>query len=149
MDRSDIVVVLDGSQGSLSAVRWAAAQSQATGDRLLVLHTFEVEPGAADAGALRVATESVHRTRATAWLRTALDGCAALPYSMRLEVAEGPLDRVVRRLVDRSANLVVLAADDERLPDVTHVGVPVVLVPSLSDHEQPEVRSPQLTTART
>ena len=130
MDRRDIVVVLDGSEASLSAVRWAASQSQTTGDRLVVLHTFEVEPGAADAGALRVATESVHRTQATTWLRRALDGNPALPYSMRLEVVEGALDRVVRRYADRSASMIVLSADDGRASEIAHVGVPVVLVPT-------------------
>jgi hypothetical protein len=130
MDRKDIVVVLDGSEASLSAVRWAATQSQTTGDRLVVLHTFEVEPGTADAATLRTATESVHRTQATTWLRQALDGSPALPYSMRLEVVEGPLDRVVRRLAARSASLVVVSADDGRAPDVGRVGVPVVLVPA-------------------
>jgi hypothetical protein len=136
MDRRDIVVVLDGSEASLSAVRWAAAQSQSTGDRLVVLHTFEVEPGTADAATLRTATESVHRTRATTWLRQALDGSHARPYSTRLEVVEGPLDRVVSRLTARSASLVVVSADDGRGPDLGHGGVPVVLVPA-----------PQLTAA--
>lgn len=130
MDRRDIVVVLDGSERSQSAVRWAARQSRVTGDRLVALHTYEVENGTAEERALRVATESVHRTQATRWLRRALDDSAALPGSTRLEVVEGSLDNVVRGLTAPPVSLVVFGVADGQVPDASHVGVPVVLVPA-------------------
>jgi len=129
MEHKDIVVVVDGSEASLSAVRWAAWQSQITRDRLVVLHAFEVEPGTTDV-VVRVATESVERTQATGWLRRALDESPAIPFSMRLEVIEGPLSRVLGRFAAPSTSLVVLGVGDDRGPNVDHLGVPVVRVPA-------------------
>ena len=126
----DIVVALDGSERSLVAVRWAAWQSQLTGDRLVVLHAFGIGPGQVDRGALRGATEAVHRAQATRWLRRALDETEAIPHALRLEVVEGSWYDVLRRVAARSAGLVVLGVDPSRMPDVSHFGVPVVLVPT-------------------
>ena len=129
MDRNDIVVALDGSERSLEALRWAARESQLTGDRLVVLHTFEIDDEHPDPSAMRITTESVHRTHATAWLRRALEECAAIPYSIRLEVTEGRWLDVLRRRAARSASMVVIGVDGRRTPEVSKLGVPVVLVP--------------------
>ena len=130
-----IVVGLDGSEASGEAVRWAARRSQLTGQRLLVVHAFRVDgisragDAAAEPGAIRTATESVHRTQATRWLREALSESPAIPYSLRLEVTEGRWQDVIGRIAADWASLVVLGSS---APSRALAGLrlPVVLVPA-------------------
>jgi nucleotide-binding universal stress UspA family protein len=130
-----IVVGLDGSEASREAVRWAAGQSQSTGDRLLVVHAFRVDgisrtgDPTAEPGPLRTATESVHRTQATRWLRDALSESPAIPYSLRLEVTEGRWQDVIGRIAADRASLVVLGSSASSRA-LTSLRLPVVLVPA-------------------
>ena len=132
---NSIVVGLDGSEASREAVRWAAGQSQSTGDRLLVVHAFRVDgisrtgAPAAEAGPLRTATESVHRTQATRWLRDALSESPAIPYSLRLEVTEGRWQDVIGRIAVDRGSLVVLG-NSASSRALTSLRMPVVLVPA-------------------
>lgn len=132
---SAIVVGLDGSEASREAVRWAAGQSQVTGHRLLAVHAFCVSgtsrtsDPAGEAGTLRTATESVHRTQATRWLREALSESPAIPYSLRLEVTEGRWQDVIGRVAADRASLVVLGSSPASRT-LAILRLPVVLIPA-------------------
>ena len=130
-----IVVGLNGSETSCQAVLWAAEQSQRTGHRLVVVHAFRVNgisragDPTAEPAAIRTATESVHRTQATRWLRDALSGSPAIPYSLRLEVTEGRWQDVIGRIAADRASLLVLGSSPASRA-LANLRLPVVLVPA-------------------
>lgn len=138
-----IVVGLDGSEGSREAVRWAAEQSQLTGDRLLVVHAFRVDNKSragdppAEPAALRTATESVHRTQATRWLREALSESPTTPCSQRLEVSEGRWQDVIGQIAADRASLLVLGSSPASRA-LASLRLPVVLVPAPACEEREE-----------
>lgn len=132
MERAPIIVGLDGSPASMEAVRWAAWQSQETSTPLHVLHAYPSEVAPADQEKeFRSVHESWQRSRASRWLRDALDESAALPFRLRLVVAEGTLEQVLADRVCPDGLLVLGAPTAESIPAwcLGRVGCPVVLVP--------------------
>ena len=112
MERAPIIVVVDGSPGSMEALRWAAWQSQETEMPLEVLHCYpELEAGQ-HADRIPSVHESRERTRATHSLQAALEESASLPYGLRLVVAVGtPVAVLAQHL--RPGSLLVLGAHSE------------------------------------
>ena len=132
MERAPIIVGLDGSPASMEAVRWAAWQSQETSTPLHVLHAYPSEAGPADQEKeFRSVHESWQRSRASRWLRNALDESPALPYRLRLVVAEGTLEQVLQDRLCPDGLLVLGAPAAEAIPTwcLGRAWCPVVLVP--------------------
>ncbi len=145
MEREPIIVGLDGSPASMEAVRWAAWQSQETSTPLHVLHAYPSETAPADQEKeFRSVHESWQRSRASRWLRDALDESPALPYRLRLVVVEGTLEQVLEDMLCPDGLLVLGAPAAERIPTwcLGRSGCPVVLVPVraslLPEQQQPE-----------
>lgn len=141
MTGREVVVALDGTEGSLAALRWAIGYSELTGNRLVVLHAYRPESDTTDAR-VRIATESVHRAQATGWLRHVLDDRPSGRTPVRLELVAGDWGRVVGRYAAGRADLVVLGMGQEVLHYLDHLAVPVVLVPAPT-----QVRPPGTATA--
>lgn len=132
MERAPIIVGLDGSPASMEAVRWAAWQSQETSTPLHVLHAYPSETAPADQEQeFRSVHESWQRSRASRWLRDALDESPSLPYRLRLVVVEGTWEKVLEERLAPDGLLVLGAPAAEAIPTwcLGRAGCPVVLVP--------------------
>lgn len=86
----DIVVGIDGSAASAAALSWAAAQAEATGRPLQVVHSWQLRAaeveGAGDA--FRAVATADARARATRWVQAALGTDTTTPWT--LAIVEGP-----------------------------------------------------------
>jgi hypothetical protein len=134
MDSHNVVVGLDGTDVSLDAVQWAACASQETRTPLLVVHAYEPEPAPENqTSVFRAVTESWHRSRATQWLRQALDESPAVPYGVHLVLREQPWPEALLENGDPDTSLVVLGMTAEAAAEVASRApvllFPVVLVP--------------------
>jgi nucleotide-binding universal stress UspA family protein len=126
-----IIVALDGTSASSQAVRWAARQSQLTGDELVLVHAYRTGTAPADCvDDYHAATESWHRAEATRWLHQALDECPATPCRLRLVVSRGTWSDVFAGSTVKDASLVVVGAGFD-LSDglVRGPACPLVVVP--------------------
>ncbi|MGA9346378.1 MAG: universal stress protein [Nocardioidaceae bacterium] len=104
-----IVVGLDGSESAAAALRWAAGRAVNDGETLRVLHVYDAGSGLRlRSHAMRTASESHARARATAWVTEAL-GVGPQTARIALEVVEGNPNRVLAWL-SRQADVLVLGA---------------------------------------
>jgi nucleotide-binding universal stress UspA family protein len=135
-----IVIGLDGSTASVTALRWAASRSHETATPLVIVHAYAADPRLEDRQGSRLAHESHRRVQATGWVRDALAGCTALPWRTHLIVVEGPPANVLTAQARDAAMLVIgssyprssLRASAERVRGSCEdmATCPVVVVPS-------------------
>jgi nucleotide-binding universal stress UspA family protein len=150
MSATSIVVGLDGSPASATALQWAVRRAEGSDLGLRVVHVYENRGGQhLRSLALRKVRESHARARATEWMNAAL-GPGPHTARVRLEVAEGSAIRVLSS-VSKQADLLVLGAPRSggvhRLLSGSiarrcsgRASCPVVLVPAqeLSETGEPE-----------
>jgi nucleotide-binding universal stress UspA family protein len=143
-----IVVGIENATASADALRWAAWQSQRTGNPLVVVHAYPPDRSPDPSAQVRTTRESVARAWATRWLRDALSDSGALPFTTRLVVTQDdPADALVRR--SRDAAMLVLGQRASTRAgshsDVTtrcqnQAHCPVVLVPEGTDLEDVDAK---------
>jgi nucleotide-binding universal stress UspA family protein len=139
MDRSEIVVGINGSAASSLALRWAAEEARLRAAPLRIVHTWEVPSGEGmvAGAAFREATEQEALERAMTWVETAL-GTPDAPGTV--EITEGPAAAVLVAR-SRAAALLVLGTQAHsgirRLISgsvshfcLSHATCPVVAVPA-------------------
>ncbi|MHC1557804.1 CBS domain-containing protein [Actinomycetospora sp. C-140] len=138
-DTRPVVVGVDGSEGSIRAVRWAARAARADGAPLVALTVF----GAPDLYGTEAELAHEARRQLAASVRRALGADADGPETIRQEVREG---RPLRALVDASEQARLLVVGSRQVEGlggprrgsltarlVGHARCPVVAVPEGSD----------------
>lgn len=138
----DIVVGVDGSVASAAALTWAAAQSEATGRPLHVVHSWQLRAaqveGAGDA--FRATAIADARARATRWVLAALGTDTTTHWTLTL--VEGPPGPALVAQ-SRTASLLVVGTGEHnglrRVPRgsvsryaLSHAVPPVVAVHALA-----------------
>lgn len=152
--RDEVVVGIDESPASESALRWAAAHSRATGLPLRLVRTWQMTAlasAAVSSGAAEYleATAADARARATRWVLDTLGGDAA-QVRWTLEVHEGGAGPVLVALSHHSRLVVVGTHEHTGLRRavsgsvshyvLSHADVPVVAVPAPATAGEPRAR---------
>lgn len=142
--RSDIVVGIDESLASETALRWAISQATSSGAPLRLVHAWQLsaaasEAVAAGAAAYLGAAAADARARATKWILETL-GTGASDVHWTLEVREGGPGPVLTAAAADARLLVVGTREHTGLRRVvsgsvshyllSHARVPIVAVPA-------------------
>ncbi len=152
-----IIVGLDGSESAAAALRWAVGHAVRHGEPLRVLHVYDTGSGRQlRSRAMRKASESHARARATAWVTAAL-GVGAQPFQVRLDVVEGNPNRILARMSRRADVLVLGAPRGTAVRRIlgssvartcsSRAACPVVLVPAVHHPVGAEMRSGPVSPA--